>query len=408
MAQRWLVKLWFAEKGAFRHVELRGAEWTIGRAPENDIELAKKTVSKRHARLLVRDGKLAVVDLKSSNGTYVNGQQITLPIIVDAKSKLYISEVVFGLVEGPTPIADDKLPAVRWLDAQQPLRATTADVDDNALEFGELEVEDIPPPSLPFAPFEHPFAYALLAPIAPAQPSPRAAHERAFTATCNPPVFPGGDLGTVAVIGAIDELAAVERVRAKTLDLHITVEAGTSVQLVRRTLRSAVTTARAAGVQIVAARGLVAPVGSVDSIALAITARGDGPPSPRAPLRADMPVVVTKPVGAYGAALLNVDDAGVTIAAELTIDTVAASTRAAAASTMHRDGLRAACARLATEALEIELDDWLVPIRDEVRRFARARNVDPLALRSSCIVMVVEPNDVREPLTVIGRVRARG
>jgi hydrogenase maturation factor len=121
-----------------------------------------------------------------------------------------------------------------------------------------------------------------------------------------------------------------------------------------------------------------------------------------------MPVVVTKAVGAYGAALLNVDDAGVTIAAELTVDGVAASTRAAAASTMHRDGLRAACERLATDDLEIELDDWLVPVRDEVRRFARARNVDPLVLRSSGIVMVVEPQDVREPLTVIGRVRARG
>src|SRR5688572_24677167 len=210
MAKRWLVKLYFAERGGFRHVELRGHEWTIGRQPDkNDIVLDKRTVSKRHARLVVRDGKLAIVDLKSSNGTYVNGQQITLPIVVDAKTKLYISEVVFGLVDGPTPIDEDKLPAVRWLDAPVPApnktqaRAATADViDDGALEFGELEVDDMPAPAVPFAPFENPFVYALLAPIAPPQPSPRAEHERAFTATCNPPVFPGGDLGTVAVIGA--------------------------------------------------------------------------------------------------------------------------------------------------------------------------------------------------------------
>jgi hydrogenase expression/formation protein HypE len=318
---------------------------------------------------------------------------------------------VFGLLEGPTQIDDDALPAVSWADAPVAIPATrrqaTADVIDEP-EFGELDVDVMPPPAVPFMAFDHPFVYALLAPIAPAQPSPHVEHERAFTTVCDPPVFPGGDLGTVAVIAAIDELLAVDRVRAKTLDLHITVEAGTSLQLIRRTLRSALTTARAAGVEIVAARGAVAPVGGVDGIALAITARGESP-GPRATLRADLPIVVTKPVGAYGAALLDVDHAGVTIAAELGIDVVAAATRTVAAATMHRDGgLRAACKRLATDDFELEIDDWRVPVRDEVRRFARDRGLDPLTLRSSGIVMVVEPSEVTGPLTVIGRVRARG
>jgi hypothetical protein len=412
MGKRWLVKLYFAERGRFRHVELRGTEWTIGRAPTSSIELAYKTVSKNHARLVVRDGKLLIVDVKSANGTYVNGQRVSLPRVVDPSAKLYISEVVFGLLAGPTPIDDDK-PAVTWVDAAPAVhteapkpRAPTVDPLPE-LEFGELDVDEMPPPTVPFAPFEHRFDYALLAPIAPGQPSAHAEHERAFVAACDPPVFPGGDLGTVAVIGAIDELAALERVRAKTLDLHITVEAGASLQLVRRALRSAVTTARAAGTQIVAARGVVAPRGAVDGIALAVTARGDSP-NPRVPLRDGMPLVVSKPVGAFGAALLNVDDAGVTIAAELAVDTIAASTRAAAAATMHRDGgLRAACLRLATDEYTIELDDWLVPVRDDVRRFARARGVDPLALRSSGIVMIVQQQDVHEPLTVIGRVHER-
>jgi hypothetical protein len=410
MGKRWLVKMYFADRDRFRHVELRGTEWTIGRAQGSAIELSGKTVSKNHARLTMRDGKLLIVDLKSANGTYVNGQRVSLPRVVDASQKLIISEVVFGLLEGPTALADDdKAPAVTWLEPKEPVtRAATADVVD--LEFGELDIEEMPPPKVPFAPFDNMFEYALLAPIAPPQragePAPRGEHERAYVASIDPPVFPGGDLGTVAVIGAIDELAAVEGVRAKTLDLHVTVEVGTSLQLVRRALRSAVTTARAAGAQIVAARGVVAPAGGAPEIALAITARGTSP-NPRATLREGMCVVVSKPVGALGAALLNVDDAGVTIAAELTVDTVAASTRAAAAETLHRDGLRAACARLATGELAIELDDWLVPVRDEVRRFARARGVDPLALRSSGIVMVVDREDVKEPLTVIGRVVKR-
>ena len=76
MGKRWLVKLWFAERGKFRHVELRGNEWTIGRAPENDIELAKKTISKRHARLIVRDGKLAIVEPKP-------GQKMDKPLATE-------------------------------------------------------------------------------------------------------------------------------------------------------------------------------------------------------------------------------------------------------------------------------------------------------------------------------------
>ena len=75
---------------------------------------------------------------------------------------------------------------------------------------------------------------------------------------------------------------------------------------------------------------------------------------------------------------------------------------------MHRDGgLRAACARLGTDELEVEIDDWLVPVPDDVRRFARTRGADPLALRSSGIVMVVEPQEVRAPLVVISRMRPR-
>ncbi|MCZ7651845.1 MAG: SpoIIE family protein phosphatase [Thermoanaerobaculia bacterium] len=48
----------------------------VGRDPANELALAEATVSRRHARLLWRDGRLEVEDLGSSGGTFVNGAPV--------------------------------------------------------------------------------------------------------------------------------------------------------------------------------------------------------------------------------------------------------------------------------------------------------------------------------------------
>ena len=51
---------------------------TIGRKPGvNDIVFENdRTVSARHCEVAVRDGRYYITDLKSSNGTYVNGRKV--------------------------------------------------------------------------------------------------------------------------------------------------------------------------------------------------------------------------------------------------------------------------------------------------------------------------------------------
>ncbi|MFW6135996.1 MAG: FHA domain-containing protein [Chloroflexota bacterium] len=63
--------------------ELEGERWvldqeqaTIGRAPDCDIVLPKRQVSRRHAVIERVDDGYALRDLGSKNGTYVNGRQI--------------------------------------------------------------------------------------------------------------------------------------------------------------------------------------------------------------------------------------------------------------------------------------------------------------------------------------------
>lgn len=55
---------------------LTGDEVSVGRVPDNDIQLDDVTVSRQHA-MLVRQGSAWLVrDLGSLNGTYVNNQRV--------------------------------------------------------------------------------------------------------------------------------------------------------------------------------------------------------------------------------------------------------------------------------------------------------------------------------------------
>lgn len=58
-------------------------EATIGRAAQNDIRLRDTEVSRRHARIFRRDGEFVIEDLRSSNGTYVNGARVDRRVLKD-------------------------------------------------------------------------------------------------------------------------------------------------------------------------------------------------------------------------------------------------------------------------------------------------------------------------------------
>ena len=53
-----------------------GAIKTVGRAPRADFILDVALVSRLHCRLTAGSEQLEVLDLKSTNGTYVNGKRV--------------------------------------------------------------------------------------------------------------------------------------------------------------------------------------------------------------------------------------------------------------------------------------------------------------------------------------------
>lgn len=83
-----------------KHVDGLRAEYeidnfpaTIGRHSTNDIELPYDSISRYHSRIELFDGQPRLVDLHSSNGTWVNGQRVQLAPIHDNDA------VAFGSLE---------------------------------------------------------------------------------------------------------------------------------------------------------------------------------------------------------------------------------------------------------------------------------------------------------------------
>src|SRR6516162_4162030 len=50
---------------------------TIGRGPNNAFQIAESSVSGEHCEVLLRRGELLVRDMRSTNGTFINGRMIT-------------------------------------------------------------------------------------------------------------------------------------------------------------------------------------------------------------------------------------------------------------------------------------------------------------------------------------------
>src|SRR6185312_2779902 len=70
-----MAKLLLSTAEGQQAIELR-AQNSLGRHPNNTIQLLDKIVSKEHCILEVRDGRFILRDLGSLNGTYVNGERV--------------------------------------------------------------------------------------------------------------------------------------------------------------------------------------------------------------------------------------------------------------------------------------------------------------------------------------------
>src|SRR5438067_11019787 len=92
------------EKGGdTRQLDFDVDEITIGRVDENHICLPKGNISKKHTKIVHKDGKIIVLDMKSTNGTYVNGKKLTGPQVITPQDQIFIGDFILNVDPGELP-----------------------------------------------------------------------------------------------------------------------------------------------------------------------------------------------------------------------------------------------------------------------------------------------------------------
>lgn len=82
---------------------LDGEYFTIGREPDNNIQLDHTSVSKHHAMLTVDNGDFKLFDLHSTNGVIVNGEQGIVTHLRDG-DKILLGEIELRFETGSRTI----------------------------------------------------------------------------------------------------------------------------------------------------------------------------------------------------------------------------------------------------------------------------------------------------------------
>ena len=74
-----------------RSFDLKGDTIYIGRSPDNDVQIKDRFVSRKHLRIFRKGSKYFIKDLKSKNGTFINGKQIPSGVEFELKEGLTIA-----------------------------------------------------------------------------------------------------------------------------------------------------------------------------------------------------------------------------------------------------------------------------------------------------------------------------
>jgi len=84
-----------------RKFEIADAKVTVGRSSSNTIVLNESSVSGKHCEITKDGENYILTDLESTNGTFVNGEQLTGSIQLEPKSTLHFGdiEIIFDAPE---------------------------------------------------------------------------------------------------------------------------------------------------------------------------------------------------------------------------------------------------------------------------------------------------------------------
>ena len=86
------LTVYFPEDSPTTH-EFVGHTLTVGRLGDNEVQLEEGSVSSRHAEIVVQDGAVILRDLGSTNGTFLNGEQVVSEQELKEGDEIYFGSV---------------------------------------------------------------------------------------------------------------------------------------------------------------------------------------------------------------------------------------------------------------------------------------------------------------------------
>lgn len=230
-----------------------------------------------------------------------------------------------------------------------------------------------------------------------------------------PLFFPGGDIGSLAVHGTVNDLA-MGGARPLFLSAAFILEEGLPMDVLQRVVHSLQQAAAAAGVQIVTGDTKVVEKGSGDALFINTTGIGLVPPDIEMSANRARPgdkVLLSGSIGEHGIAILAQREG---LQFESTVESDSAPLHALVASLLAasrnircmrdptRGGLSSALNEIAGQSqVGIELDERSIPVREEVKGACEMLGLDPLYVANEGkLIAIVDPS-VAEQLIAIMR-----
>jgi len=231
-----------------------------------------------------------------------------------------------------------------------------------------------------------------------------------------PLFFPGGDIGSLAINGTVNDLAMCGA-RAQYLSAGFILEEGLAIETLRRVVRSMQHAAAQAGVAIVTGDLKVVDRGKADQ--LFINTSGMGVVVAREAIepqrvQAGDAVILSGDIGRHGIAVmatregLGFESAIATDCAPLTepvLALIAAGVDVHCLRDLTRGGLASALCEIAeTAGLSINLVERDIPVREDVRSACELLGLDPLHVANEGrFVAFVPPGEAPRALEVLRR-----
>ncbi|MGW6704452.1 AIR synthase related protein [Streptomyces sp. NPDC054956] len=231
----------------------------------------------------------------------------------------------------------------------------------------------------------------------------------------DPPFYGDGDIGQVAVCGTVNEIAAAGA-EPLALTLSVIAEAGLPLARLARMAASVRDCAREAGVVVSAVDVRAVRAGEADQLYVQTTGIGVFPHGapPRGAVRAGDRIVVSAPLGGYGAHLLSVRELlgyeSIISGACTPLASLLAQVRGhvpggavRAVRPVSGEGLAPVLRALAHEAgSPLRIEELALPVRYEVRMALDMLGVAPWhAAGANCVCLVVAAEHAEDVIAVL-------